>query len=78
MDNARYHTSEEIKIFLKIQAFTTYFIPAYAPSLTPIELYFGDIKAKVGQIMISKFLEHQILSELDVLVRSIKDGWKCY
>ena len=53
-------------------AICTYFIPAYAPSLVPIELYFGNLKAKVNKMIIEMFLEDEDQSELDVLVRSIK------
>ena len=72
MDNAKYHTSTETKTYLESQPFSTYFIPAYAPSLAPIELYFGNLKAKVNKMIIEMFLEDEDQSELDVLVRSIR------
>ena len=64
MDYARYHSSAEAKAYHKTQAFTTKFISAYAPSLVLIELYFGNIKAKVGQIIITKFWNIKICLNL--------------
>ena len=72
MDNAKYHTSTETKAYLESQPFSTYFIPAYTSSLAPIELYFGNLKAKLNKMIIEMFLEDDDQSELDALVRSIK------
>ena len=60
------------KAYLKIQPFSTYFIPKYAPSLESIELYFGNLKAKINKMVIEMFLEDEDQSELYVLVRLIK------
>ena len=47
MDNARYHTSKQTKEFLDSASWTTFFLPAYSPSLAPVELYFASLKAKL-------------------------------
>ena len=47
MDNARYHTPKQTKEFLDSAPWTTLFLPAYSPSLAPVELYFASLKAKL-------------------------------
>lgn len=45
MDNARFHTREDIVEAIRAQEFILEFLPAYSPDLNPIEHKWAEVKA---------------------------------
>jgi transposase len=62
-DNARYHHSKKVQVFLKTQIgqIMMAFLPAYSPELNPDEQVWNHAKAEVGKYPIKSKLEMETL-----------------
>jgi transposase len=62
-DNACYHHSEKVQLFLEIQQgeIMMAFLPAYSPELNPDEQVWNHAKAEVGKHLIKSKLEMEYI-----------------